>query len=104
MPRGAGVGNADTIQQRARFFGYKKAYHDLCHAWMSSDLAQSYRDYVDHEQHLRKEMQQAQADGINLKKWTRKMLLDSSMKATRRAVIKLPDPAQQVPWGFMDRG
>lgn len=90
MPRGAGVGNADTIQQRARFFGYKKKYQDLCHAWMSSDLAQSYRDYVDHEQHLRREMQEAQAEGVNLKDWTRKMLLDASMKATRRAVIKLP--------------
>ncbi|GAA1239922.1 hypothetical protein GCM10009633_11090 [Janibacter melonis] len=90
MPRGAGVGNADTIQQRARFFGYKKSYQDLCHAWMSSDLAQAYRDYVDHEKHLREEMRQAQADGINLKQWTRKMLLDASMKATRRAVIKLP--------------
>lgn len=90
MPRGTGVGNADTIQQRARFFGYKKSYQDLCHAWMSAELAESYRDYVDHEQHLRGEMQQAQADGVNLKKWTRKMLLDASLKATRRAVIKLP--------------
>ena len=90
MPRGAGVGNADTIQQRARFFGYKDSYKDLCHAWMSADLAQSYRDYVDHEEHLRAEMTKAQDEGINLKDWTRKMLLDSSMKATRRAVIKLP--------------
>ena len=26
MPRSTGVGNADNIQQRARFFGYKKGY------------------------------------------------------------------------------
>jgi len=90
MPRGAGVGNADTIQQRARFFGYKDSYKDLCHAWMSADLAGSYRDYVDHEEHLRSEMIKAQDEGLNLKTWTRRMLLDASMKATRRAVIKLP--------------
>ena len=90
MPRGAGVGNADTIQQRARFFGYKDSYKDLCHAWMSADLAGSYREYVEHEEHLRGEMIKAQDAGIDLRTWTRKMLLDPSMKATRRAVIKLP--------------
>lgn len=30
MPRNKGVGNADTIQQRARFFGYKKDYIGFC--------------------------------------------------------------------------
>ena len=29
MPRGIGVGNADTVQQRARFFGYKRRYFRL---------------------------------------------------------------------------
>ena len=26
MPRNLGIGNADTVQQRARFFGYKRAF------------------------------------------------------------------------------
>lgn len=30
MPRSLGTGNADTIQQRARFFGYKRSYLGLC--------------------------------------------------------------------------
>ena len=30
MPRGIGVGNADTLQQRARFFGYKRRYLGIC--------------------------------------------------------------------------
>ena len=30
MPRGPGVGNADTIQQRARFLGYKRRYIGFC--------------------------------------------------------------------------
>ena len=29
MPRGLGVGHADTVQQRARFFGYKRAYAEM---------------------------------------------------------------------------
>ncbi|WP_259279937.1 Z1 domain-containing protein [Enterobacter roggenkampii] len=34
MPRGVGVGNADTIQQRARFFGYKKNYLGFCRVYL----------------------------------------------------------------------
>ena len=30
MPRGLGEANADTVQQRARFFGYKKRYLGYC--------------------------------------------------------------------------
>ncbi len=30
MPRGLGEGNADTVQQRARFFGYKESYLGYC--------------------------------------------------------------------------
>jgi hypothetical protein len=35
MPRGTGGQQADTIQQRARFLGYKSAYADLCRAWLT---------------------------------------------------------------------
>lgn len=39
MPRSVGVGNADSIQQRARFFGYKEGYGELCRAWLSPSTA-----------------------------------------------------------------
>ncbi len=90
MPRGMGVGNADTIQQRARFFGYKKSYGDLCRAWLPVSLADGYENYVDHEENLRDQMIKVEEEGTSLKSWTRKMLLDASFKATRRAVIEIP--------------
>ncbi|MCO7237920.1 Z1 domain-containing protein [Aeromicrobium sp. CnD17-E] len=90
MPRGIGIGNADTIQQRARFFGYKAAYGDLCRAWLPASLADSYEHYVEHEEHLRAELGKAEQEGTPLKDWTRKMLLDPLFKATRRAVIDIP--------------
>jgi hypothetical protein len=34
MPRGRGVNNADTIQQRARFFGYKRRYLGFCRVYL----------------------------------------------------------------------
>ena len=90
MPRGVGVGNADTIQQRARFFGYKAKYGDICRAWLPASLADSYEHYVEHEEHLRAQLSVAEETGLSLKQWTRKMLLDPMFKATRKAVIELP--------------
>jgi len=90
MPRGTGVGNADSIQQRARFFGYKRSYAYLCRAWLAGTTEQAFSRYVEHEKVLRKELQQVAAAGTNLKQWTRRMLLDPALKPCRKSVIDLP--------------
>lgn len=90
MPRGVGVGNADSIQQRARFFGYKGSYASLCRAWLASTTETAFTRYVDHEKVLRKELQDVATSGANLKTWKRQMLLDPAFKPCRRAVIDLP--------------
>jgi hypothetical protein len=38
MPRGLGMGNADTVQQRARFFGYKRSYLGQCRIFVGPDV------------------------------------------------------------------
>ena len=50
MPRSTGVGNADNIQQRARFFGYKKRYLGLCRIYLTSANTDAFTDYVKHEE------------------------------------------------------
>lgn len=90
MPRSIGTGQVDSIQQRARFFGYKSDYAQFCRAWISGDTVRAFEHYVEHEQLLRTELHQADADGISLKQWKRKMLLDPAFKPTRKAVVDLP--------------
>jgi len=51
MPRGKGAGNADTIQQRARFLGYKRGYLGLCRVFLESDVQRAFSVYVNHEEH-----------------------------------------------------
>lgn len=97
MPRGTGIGNADTIQQRARFFGYKRAYAEFCRAWLSFETESALRRYVEHEHHLRKELVLLESQGSGLKGWKRKMLLDPSLKPCRRAAISLPFLHSSVP-------
>jgi hypothetical protein len=97
MPRGTGVGNADTIQQRARFFGYKRAYAQFCRAWLAGETEAAFSRYVEHERHLRKELVGLEREGKGLKGWKRRMLLDPALKPCRRAVVGLPHLHSKVP-------
>lgn len=94
MPRGLGVGNADTIQQRARFFGYKRSYAGYCRAWLDSEVDAAFRSYVMHEEAMRDELVDVALSGQSLKDWKRVFLLSSKMKLTRANVIRL-DTARQ---------
>lgn len=89
MPRSTGVGNADNIQQRARFFGYKQAYLGLCRIYLTAENIDAFTDYVKHEESIRGSIRQHLADGKTLKEWRRSYFLDQSLKPTRSSVIVL---------------
>ena len=63
MPRSVGVGNADTIQQRARFFGYKQSYLGYCRVYLDEDARDAYIDYVEHEEDMRRRLAEHQESG-----------------------------------------
>ena len=88
MPRGAGIGNADTIQQRARFFGYKRNYLGHCRLFLETDALDAFRAYVIHEEEMRKELITLQASGKPLSDWKRRFILDSDLKPCRANVIE----------------
>ena len=53
MPRSLGIGNADTLQQRCRFFGYKKSYLGLIRIYLNGDAINAYIDYVNSEEDIK---------------------------------------------------
>lgn len=87
MPRSRGVGNVDTVQQRARFFGYKSAYIGYCRIFLESEVAAMFRSYVEHEESLRAEL--IKHGNRPLKEWKRAFLLDPQYKPTRSNVLGL---------------
>lgn len=89
MPRSTGVGNADNIQQRARFFGYKKSYLGLCRIYLTSENIDAFTDYVKHEESIRGSIRRHLEAGKTLKEWRRTYFLDQSLKPTRNSVILL---------------
>ena len=100
MPRGPGVGYADTIQQRARFFGYKRGYLGFCRIFLESDVADVYRMYVEHEQHLRSRLIQHLQKGSPLSEFRRMFLLDRSLRPTRPEIYEVDYVRPQLDQGF----
>jgi Z1 domain len=88
MPRSPGEWNADTIQQRARFFGYKQSYLGLCRLYLHPEVIHAYRAYVRHEEDVRSQISEHR--GRPLREWRRAFFLDSKLKPTRRNVLSIP--------------
>jgi hypothetical protein len=89
MPRGVGVGNADTVQQRARFFGYKRRYLGYCRVFLEADTRDAYSSYVRHEEHMREQLRVHRERGEPLAAWKRTFLLASNLQPTRDEVMDL---------------
>jgi hypothetical protein len=92
MPRplaASGVGNADTLQQRARFFGYKRKYLGYCRVYLERGVMDALEEYVTHEDALRDSLRRFEQDGQPLAAWRRRFILDSSMMPTRRSVVDI---------------
>lgn len=87
MPRGIGVGNADTIQQRARFLGYKRSYLGYCRVFLERAVAQAFLRYVEHEEFVRERLTQHAQEGRPLRELRRTFLLDRRLRPTRDSVI-----------------
>ncbi|WP_251149782.1 Z1 domain-containing protein [Cellulosimicrobium sp. Marseille-Q4280] len=100
MPRGPGIGNADTVQQRGRFFGYKRTYIDLLRAWLNPGTISVYESYVEHDRVMRHDLALLDQEDLPLRDWRRSILLDPALNPTRRAVIRLDLSSHQVRPGW----
>src|SRR5690606_4767079 len=82
MPRySISKSNADTIQQRCRFFGYKRNYLDSCRVYLPLDSILEYRDYVEHEEIMRTILKENTLETVE-----QLLILNGSMNPTRSNV------------------
>jgi hypothetical protein len=93
MPRGPGNRQADTIQQRARWFGYKADYLGYCRVYLPDQMRRLYVAYVEHEGRLREQLSEFRQTGQELRRWRRAFFLDPNLRPTRNQVIDL-DPVR----------
>ncbi|MCR5277392.1 MAG: Z1 domain-containing protein [Bacteroidales bacterium] len=84
MPRYAiGATNADTIQQRCRFYGYKESYLESCRVFLPADSVQHYKDYIEHEEELRSVLSSTNTlEGVE-----QQILLSPTLRPTRVNIL-----------------
>lgn len=86
MPRyTVGPTNADTIQQRCRFFGYKTSYIKSCRVFLPESSITNYIDYVEHEEELRKKLSECDT----LEAAEHQILLSPRLRPTRANVLPI---------------
>ncbi len=88
MPRAPGGWTADTIQQRARFFGYHQEYFGYCRVYLHPEVREIYVAYVQHEEDMRRRLSEHR--GRHLREWRRLFYLDRRLEPTRRNVVLSP--------------
>ena len=84
MPRTASS-NADTLQQRARFFGYKKSYEGLCRVFLLGDVINAFRNYVESEEFVREALKAHRGKPLHV--WKRDFILNRALNPTRPNVV-----------------
>lgn len=83
-----GVSAVDTVQQRARWFGYKSKYINLCRIFAAEKIIKEFRLIRDHEEDLWDTVREANLQGTRFKNIPRIFLLSDDMKMTRTSVAK----------------
>lgn len=81
-----GRSNADTIEQRCRFFGYKRKYADVCRVYLGSKNFTEYVDYVEHEEIMRTSLKSCSS----IKEFSQQakaMILAGSLNPTRSNIL-----------------
>lgn len=88
MPRDPGMGNADTLQQRGRFFGYKRPYLGLCRIYLEQEVMTAFEEYVVHEEEMRRQLIDVRDRGESLADWKRAFILSPALRPCRNNVIR----------------
>jgi len=100
MPRGAAT-NADTLQQRGRFFGYKASYERFLRGWFSEASEEMFADYVIHEKLMRARLRELDENDTDVRMWRRTFVLPNGLRATRDQVVALITNQWQLGPGFI---
>jgi hypothetical protein len=87
MPRNIGTGNVDTIQQRARFFGYKRSYLGYCRVFLDQVTIDAYNFIVEHEEDVRNRLFEFHLNNRHLDEFDRVAVLNQMLNLTRPNII-----------------
>lgn len=89
MRRAKGKANVDNTEQRARWFGYKKSFLDVCRVYTTQIIKEDFSAIYEHEDDLWDSIERAQAKGLSFKDIPRIFILASKrLDLTRKNVAQ----------------
>lgn len=87
--RDSKIAQIDTMYQRARWFGYKKSYFDICRVYMTKELKQKFINIVENENDMWDSINSFLLTKTNIKQFPRLFTLNNDkLRLTRTTVAK----------------
>ncbi len=88
--RAKGKSNVDNTEQRARWFGYKAEYLDVCRVFTSKDIKDDFISILEHDEDMWASIERAQEHGVAFKDMPRifKLARSAFLQLTRKNVAK----------------
>lgn len=88
--RARGKSNVDNTEQRARWFGYKAKYLDVCRVFTTRDIKDDFASILEHDEDMWASIERAQERGIPFKDMPRifKLARSAYLNLTRRNVAR----------------
>ena len=105
MPRTPST-NADTLQQRGRFYGYKKQHFNFIKIWLSQHSIEAFQSYLESEQYLYATLKAWTLTNTHLSEWKREILLSPKLEPCRRSIIGIdiiPNAVSSSGWSWPRR-
>lgn len=101
MRRARGMANVDNTEQRARWFGYKRNYLDVCRVYTTHSIADDFATIAAHEEDLWQTIETALDAGVRFKEMPRlfelpprRFAADASQggKSDKAAILRVASP------------
>lgn len=87
--RAKGKSNVDNSEQRARWFGYKSDYLDVCRVFTTKDIKDDFTVILEHDEDMWASIERAHEQGVPFKEMPRIFILASKvLQLTRRNVAR----------------
>lgn len=88
--RAKGKSNVDNTEQRARWFGYKAQFLDVCRVYTTKDIKEDFSSILEHDDDMWASIERAQRKGMAFKDMPRIFVLARSafLRLTRTNVAK----------------
>lgn len=96
--RAKGIANVDNTEQRARWFGYKENYLDVCRIYTTDAIKDDFSRIYEHDEDLWSTIERSQKRGIPFKELPRIFKLSSSLLRLTRANVATTDSFDYSEW------